>query len=289
MTGMELVVLSGLSGAGKTQAIHALEDMGFYCVDNMPPSLIPKFAEVCVQSRGKLDRVAIVADVRAKDSLQEVLDELDSVASDEFTFRILFLDTDDKTLITRYKETRRKHPLAERSGSTQEAIRRERELLGPIRQRADMVIDTTYLSAGQLREKVISYFSAEGSSPIMVSVMSFGFKYGLPMEADLVFDVRCLPNPFYIPELKEHTGLDAPVRDYVMQFEQSRTLAGKLLELIDYQLPLFIEEGKGQLTVAVGCTGGKHRSVTFAELIYHHLQGKGYRAVVSHRDIAKRK
>ena len=286
---MELVVLSGLSGAGKTQAIHALEDIGYYCVDNMPPSLIPKFADICVQSQGKLDRVAIVADIRAKDSLSEVLEELDSVSSPEFGYRILFLDTDDKTLITRYKETRRKHPLAEQSGTTQAAIQQERELLSPIRRRADMVIDTTFLSAAQLREKIVSYFSAEGSSPLMISVMSFGFKYGLPMEADLVFDVRCLPNPFYIPGLKEHTGLEAPVRDYVMGFEQSQELARRLLELLDYQIPLFMEEGKGQLTIAVGCTGGKHRSVTFAELIYRHLREKQYRCVVSHRDITKNK
>lgn len=286
---MELVVLSGLSGAGKTQAIHALEDIGYYCVDNMPPSLIPKFADICVQSQGKLDRVAIVADIRAKDSLSEVLEELDSVSSPEFGYRILFLDTDDKTLITRYKETRRKHPLAEQSGTTQAAIQQERELLAPIRRRADMVIDTTFLSAAQLREKIVSYFSAEGSSPLMISVMSFGFKYGLPMEADLVFDVRCLPNPFYIPGLKEHTGLEAPVRDYVMGFEQSQELARRLLELLDYQIPLFVEEGKGQLTIAVGCTGGKHRSVTFAELIYRHLREKQYRCVVSHRDITKNK
>ena len=286
---MELVVLSGLSGAGKTQAIHALEDIGYYCVDNMPPSLIPKFADICVQSQGKLDRVAIVADIRAKDSLSEVLEELDSVSSPEFGYRILFLDTDDKTLITRYKETRRKHPLAEQSGTTQAAIQQERELLAPIRRRADMVIDTTFLSAAQLREKIVSYFSAEGSSPLMISVMSFGFKYGLPMEADLVFDVRCLPNPFYIPGLKEHTGLEAPVRDYVMGFEQSQELARRLLELLDYQIPLFMEEGKGQLTIAVGCTGGKHRSVTFAELIYRHLREKQYRCVVSHRDITKNK
>ena len=200
---MEFVVLTGLSGAGKTQGIHALEDMGYYCVDNMPPSLIGKFAEVCTQSQGKLEQVAIVADVRAKESIHELMSELEQVTAPGFTYRILFLDAEDKTLITRYKETRRKHPLAERSTSTQNAIQKERELLEPIRQRANAIIDTTYLSANQLREKMISFFSVEGTSPMVVSVMSFGFKYGLHMEADVVFDVRCLSHPFYIPPLKE--------------------------------------------------------------------------------------
>ena len=286
---MKLVIVTGMSGAGKTVALKMLEDMGYYCVDNLPIPLMEKFAQLVLDSQGKSSQVALGIDIRSGEDLSMLDGILDSWKAEAVPFEILFLDAGDQVLIKRYKETRRSHPLSG-SGRVDQGIRREREKLAFLKRQAGIIIDTSKLLTKELRQELEKIFMEDKSyGNLFVTVLSFGFKYGLPMEADLVFDVRCLPNPFYIPELKEHTGLDAPVRDYVMQFEQSRTLAGKLLELIDYQLPLFIEEGKGQLTVAVGCTGGKHRSVTFAELIYHHLQGKGYRAVVSHRDIAKRK
>ena len=203
-------------------------------------------------------------------------------------YKILFLDASDSVLITRYKETRRRHPLTDMfNGSMEEAIKAERRLLMPARERADYVIDTSLLTAQQLKQKIMGIFSKDSSEGMLVDCTSFGFKYGIPAEADLVFDVRCLPNPFYLENLKYKTGLDQEVQDYVMQFGQSVKLLEKLSDLIDFLLPLYQEEGKSHLVIAVGCTGGKHRSVTFAERIYKHLSDKGLRTTVNHRDIMK--
>ena len=285
---MKFVIITGLSGAGKSRAIDALEDIGFYCVDNMPPSLIPKFAELCYQSEGKISRVAIVTDIRGGDFFVDLFSELDYMKSKNVEYKILFLDASDSVLITRYKETRRRHPLTDMfNGSMEEAIKAERRLLMPARERADYVIDTSLLTAQQLKQKIMGIFSKDSSEGMMVDCTSFGFKYGIPAEADLVFDVRCLPNPFYLENLKYKTGLDQEVQDYVMQFGQSVKLLEKLSDLIDFLLPLYQEEGKSHLVIAVGCTGGKHRSVTFAERIYKHLSDKGLRTTVNHRDIMK--
>ena len=285
---MDFVIVTGLSGAGKSRAVDALEDIGFYCVDNMPPALISKFAELCLQSEGKISRVAIVTDIRGGDLFRGLFAELDAMREKSFEYKLLFLDASDSVLINRFKETRRKHPLiSKNSMSVEDAIRKEREILRPLRERADYVIDTSLTSAQQLRQKIGNLFLDNISDNLLINCMSFGFKYGAPSEADLVFDVRCMPNPYYIDELKTKTGLDQVVRDYVMSFPQSVQLKDKLFDLVDFLIPYFHEEGKSQLVIAVGCTGGKHRSVTFAELLYQHLEERGNKVSVNHRDITK--
>ena len=285
---MDFVIITGLSGAGKSRAIDALEDIGFYCVDNMPPSLIPKFADLCYQSGGKVNRVAIVTDIRGGDFFEDFFQELDYMKSKEVKYKILFLDASDTVLINRYKETRRRHPLTDMfNGSVELAIKAERKILMPARERADYVVDTSLLTAQQLKQKIMGIFSTSNTEGMLIDCVSFGFKYGIPAEADLVFDVRCLPNPFYIDELKLKTGLNKEVRDYVMQSEKSVELLARLTDLVDFLLPMYRDEGKSHLVIAVGCTGGKHRSVTFAENIYKHLSSMGLRTTVNHRDITK--
>lgn len=285
---MQFVIVTGLSGSGKSCAVNALEDIGFYCIDNMPPQLISKFAEISTQSDIKIERVAIVADIRGGElffSLSESIEELKEQGID---VKILFFDAADDILVKRFKETRRKHPLDEVvHGSIRRAVASERDILNSIRAVADYYIDTSYLSTAQLREQINGMFLENAGDSMLVKVMSFGFKYGAPNEADLLFDVRCLPNPFYIPELKHFTGEDSEVSDYVMSFEQSQELLSRLENLIDFLIPLYIQEGKSQLVIAFGCTGGKHRSVTFAEKIYGYLNDKNIRVRKSHRDISK--
>lgn len=286
---MQFVIVTGLSGSGKSGAMNVLEDIGFYCIDNMPPQLIAKFADICLHSEGKLDKVAIAVDIRAGDMFGEIMKSWESIkASNELDVKVLYLEASDEVLVKRYKETRRKHPLdVEFNGSLHKAIEYERQQLNPLREIASYYIDTTYLSTSQLKEQIISIFLEKASDSMMIKVMSFGFKYGATTEADLVFDVRCLPNPYYIQELKPHTGCDNPVRDYVMSFEQSQQLLKKLEDLLDFLIPLYIHEGKSRLVIAFGCTGGKHRSVTFAELISMYLQKKGMCVHKCHRDITK--
>lgn len=285
---MEFVIVTGISGAGKSRAIDALEDIGFYCVDNMPPKLIPKFAEICLQSDGKISRVAIVTDVRGGDLFYDLFAELEDLRNQGCSYHIVFLDCEDAVLKKRYKETRRRHPLMDvADGSIDKAIELERKVLRPARDKANYIIDTSQISAAQLRTRVINLFLKNESSGMVINCMSFGFKYGLPLEADLVFDVRCLPNPFYIEELKKLTGLDKEIKDYVMKWPQSQELAKKLIDMIDYLVPLYADEGKSQLVIAIGCTGGKHRSVTFADLLNEHLIRNGKVSSVTHRDISK--
>jgi len=285
---MELKIVTGMSGAGKTNFVQVLEDMGYYCVDNLPPRLLRSFAGLCMQAENQTDKVAIVMDVRSREVFGDIFEGVSQLLDDRRSARILFLDCEDSVLIRRYKETRRSHPLMGRDRiSIEQALSAERPLLERIRESADYVIDTTYLSAKQLRERVVGIFLDDKNQAMLVNCMSFGFKYGLPREADLVFDVRCLPNPFYLPELKYHTGLEAPVREYVLKWEQTQNLIPKLFDLVDYLLPLYRDEGKTQLTVAVGCTGGKHRSVVFAQLLGEHLQEEKVWYQISHRDIEK--
>lgn len=285
---LEFVIITGMSGAGKSRAIAAMEDIGYYCVDNIPPKLVKTFTDLCMQAHGKIQKVAIVIDARSKEIFGNIFEGIEDFVSGQNGFKILFLDCDDATLIQRYKETRRSHPLMDGEiTSIEEAIAAERELLKKIRSSADYIIDTTYLSVNQLREKVVGIFLDDTKQSMLVNCMSFGFKYGLPKEADLVFDVRCLPNPFYVPELKNLTGLDAPVREYVLKWEQAQNLIPKLFDLVDYLLPLYCNEGKTQLTIAIGCTGGKHRSVVFAQLVAEHMQELQMRYTISHRDIPK--
>jgi UPF0042 nucleotide-binding protein len=283
---MEFVIITGISGAGKSRAANAFEDMGFYCVDNMPPSLIQKFAEICAQSNGNISKVAFVTDVRGGSLFESLFVEIDKLRQSNFDFKLLFLDASDETIVKRYKETRRKHPLDNLFGSVTEAIANERRILQPVRERADYIIDTTNLSLAQLRDRITTIF-AEGNKKdnIIVNCMSFGFKFGIPIDADLVFDVRCFPNPFYIDELKPLTGLDEKVRDYVFSFKETNEFMDKLYDMIDFLLPFYIAEGKTHLTISIGCTGGKHRSVAMSEKLCDHINDKGYYAVVSHRDI----
>ena len=280
---MKTLIISGLSGAGKSKAASYLEDAGYYIVDNMPAAMILKFAEF---ARGThYERVALVYDVRNATSYTElfgVLDQLKTLCE----CRLLFLDAAPKTIIKRYKETRRRHPLAGKADTLEEAVYKEQELLSPVRARADVVIDTTDLSTAQLQQEMLHRF-AEDSGGMSVTVTSFGFKHGLPLEADLVFDVRCLPNPYYQEELRHKTGLDAPVSDYVFSFKASQGLLDHIRDLLSYALPLYAEEGKTSLTIAVGCTGGHHRSVAMAHRLAASTREAGYPTIETHRDIAR--
>lgn len=286
---MELLIVTGMSGAGKSQAANALEDMGFYCVDNIPPSIIPSFVDLSSRSGDELNKMAIVTDVRGGNMFSEISDVLDDLKSRSINFKILFLDASDEILIRRYKENRRKHPLASNAGiSITQAVEKERNMLKKIRSTADYVVDTSYISISQLKEKLSNIFFGCVGGALKIQCKSFGFKYGSDTEADLVIDVRCLPNPFYIEELKNKTGLDSEVRAYVMDSADSREFYNRLIGFIDCSVPLYAKEGKSQLIIAFGCTGGKHRSVTFAELISAHLKEQKYNCITVHRDIQKR-
>ena len=285
---MDFLIVTGLSGAGKSRAVDALEDIGFYCIDNIPPKLISKFGEIALQSQGKLSKVAVVTDVRGGEMFNGFIEELELLQGLHIQFKLLFLDCNSQVLMRRYKETRRKHPLIDdKNVSIEQSIILERELLLQARERADYIIDTTNLSAMQLKERIGNIFLDNISNSMLINCMSFGFKHGAPIEADLVFDVRCLPNPFYIDDLKYKTGLEAEVNEYVMAWPQSVELLVRLKDMIDFLIPLYLSEGKSQLTISIGCTGGKHRSVTFAEKLYAHLSDQGKKVAVNHRDILK--
>lgn len=284
---MKFIIVTGLSGAGKTQVVKAFEDMGNFCVDNMPPQLIPKFAEVYHRSANPHDCAALVCDIRGRDMFNDLAGSLDELSELGYEYEILFLEASDETLIRRYKETRRMHPLSE-GGRIIDGIRRERRVLNAVKEKAGRIIDTTMLSATQLRQQINAVYGSETEvGKMMVHVMSFGFKYGIPLDSDLVFDVRFLPNPFYIPELKEHTGLETCIRDYVMASEVSGEFLAKLADMIEFLIPQYIKEGKSQLVIAIGCTGGHHRSVTIAEALCSEVKNSGHNAMVSHRDITK--
>ena len=286
---MEILIISGLSGAGKSSAATYLEDMGYFTMDNVPADIVLRFAAFCAQSDGRYDRVALVSDIRSDDGdFSGLLDVMDRLKQGGDVCRLLFVTADLETIIKRYKETRRRHPLMAGGMSIEQAMRREEELLRPLRERADVVIDTTQMPAAKLRNELYRIFgdkSARGK--LSVNVMSFGYKYGIPLEADLVFDVRFLPNPFYVPALKQKTGMDSEVYDYVFSFAQTRTFVEKLEGLLSFLLPLYAEEGKSTLVIAVGCTGGHHRSVSVARCLTAYLSGLGYPAFENHRDITR--
>jgi len=285
---MQFVVVTGLSGAGKSYAMNVLEDIGFYCIDNMPPKLITKFGQICVDSEEKYSKVAIAVDIRAGDMFTEIAQSCRELSKMDINIKILYLEATNEVIIKRYKETRRKHPLDLQFNSClSKAIAFERDQLNELREMSDYYLDTSYLSNAQLKEQIVNIFLAHSSDSMVVKVMSFGFKYGATAEADLIFDVRCLPNPYYIPDLKEHTGQEECVQNYVMSFEQSKKLLDKICDLIDFLIPLYIHEGKSQLVIAFGCTGGKHRSATFTELLSKHLLEKDLKVIKTHRDIEK--
>lgn len=285
---MELVIVTGMSGAGKSVAANALEDIGFYCIDNMPPSLIKPVVELSRRGQDGLNKVAIVTDIRTGKMFDDLIPTLDEIANAGIEYKLLFLDAENQKLVTRYKETRRCHPMAVGNRiSMLEAVENERKMLAPLKMRADYIIDTTITSTSAFKERITTLFLGNLSRGMTVQCMSFGFKYGCVSEADIVFDVRCLKNPFYVPELKHLTGLDKPVSEFVLSSPEAQGLKERLLSLIDYTVPLYCKEGKSQLVIAIGCTGGKHRSVAFAELIHKHLAEQNYNTAVTHRDIDK--
>lgn len=286
---MQFVIITGLSGSGKSQAVNILEDMGFFCIDNMPPQLIPKFAELCLENQ-TIEKAAIVTDIRGGSFFLELKENIDSIRIPGITVELLFVSASHDIIRQRYKETRRKHPLLDiAGGDIDKAIDAETDILQPLSEAADYHVDTTLMSTTKLRETMRNFFIEDVSETLLINIMSFGFKYGSPAEADLVFDMRCLPNPYYVPELKHKTGLDEDVRAFVMKHEVAITLRDKLHDMIDFLLPQYIAEGKAQLEIAIGCTGGKHRSVTFAENLYAHLLENGYKVRVLHRDIDRGK
>ena len=288
---MNLLIVTGMSGSGKSSVMDVMEDIGYYCIDNIPPKLIPQFVDLCRKSDTGMEKVAVAVDIRTGDMFAEIFRAWQTLKSEaDVDLKVLFIEANDEVLIKRYKETRRKHPLDEKfNGNLHEAIQYEREQLSTLREIADYYIETSGLTAAQLKEQVKQIFLEHRSDSLIIKVMSFGFKYGVSTESDLVFDVRCLPNPYYVEELRNHTGTESCVRDYVMGFEESQKLYEKITDLIDYLVPLYIREGKSQLVIAFGCTGGKHRSVTFAELIAKHLLAQDYRVQRYHRDITKDK
>ena len=286
---MEFMIVSGLSGAGKSTVMSILEDVGFFCVDNLPPVLIPKFAELCLAGTGAYERVAMACDIRGGENFDGLFEALDTLKEMQFSYKILFLEADTKTIIKRYQETRRAHPLMADGSNLVQAVERERLAMEKVRARADFVIDTTALSTKKLRDQVLDTCTPgrERRFEMSISVTSFGFKYGIPLEADLVFDVRFLPNPFYVEQLRSQTGLDAGVRDYVFQFPQTGKFMEKLKSMIDFLLPQFVEEGKSALVIAIGCTGGHHRSVAITHALAEHIQAQGYAVGENHRDMTR--
>ncbi|WP_130837752.1 RNase adapter RapZ [Lachnoclostridium sp. Marseille-P6806] len=285
---MQIVVVTGMSGGGKMTAIKMLEDQGFYCVDNLPVRLIDKFMDLMAAPGSEITRVCIGIDVRSDGSFDYVLDVLNALKEKGYDYQILFMDASDEVLIKRYKESRRAHPVAP-NGRVEEGIAREREILRVIKEQADYVFDTSNLLTRELKAELIKIFQENKDyNSLIVSVMSFGFKYGIPADADLVFDVRFLPNPYYIDSMKHLTGDDAPVRDYVLSFPQTQEFLHKLIDMIRYLIPYYVKEGKNQLVIAVGCTGGQHRSVTLANELYRELKDHGaYGLNLFHRDEKK--
>ena len=281
---MQFVIVTGMSGAGKSTLLSIFEDLGYYCVDNLPPKLVQNLADLCAEAGSGIDKVALGIDIRGQKRFNELFCGLKALEYRHISYSIAFLEAGDEVLLNRYKETRRNHPL---NRDVALGLAEERELLAPIKERATYIIDTSMLLVRQFKEKIIEIFVENKDFGLMVHVQSFGFKYGLPMLADLVFDVRFLPNPFYVKELKELTGLDEPVRSFVMESEVSQKFLNDLGDMLLFLLPHYIKEGKNQLVVAIGCTGGKHRSVSIARGIHDILQAAGHSLVINHRDVSK--
>ena len=287
---MELLIVSGLSGAGKSVAMNALEDIGYFCIDNIPAGLLPSITAFSKAGGNQLERVALSMDVRGCRSREQIETALQQLDDQKTPYKILFLDAPDDVLMRRYSETRRRHPISIADGiSTRDAFLKERQILQPLKDRADYTINTGLLSTSQNKERICDLFNQNGGakSAMRLTVMSFGFKYGIPPEADMVLDVRCLPNPFYVPELKHKTGLDQEVVDFVMSHPEAQELLHRYENFLQYALPLYVKEGKSQLTIAVGCTGGKHRSITFVRKLAEYCTSLGYEPGVQHRDAVR--
>ena len=283
---MRFIIVTGLSGAGKSEATNALEDMGYFCVDNLPPKLIKKFAEVCKQSKGSIDKVALVMDIRGGIFFDDLFESLSELSKEQFQYEILFLDTSDEVLVKRFKEKRRSHPLAP-GGRVITGIELERQKLREVKNKADVIIDTSKYAIKDLREEMARKFGDEEmpEKQMAITILSFGFKYGIPVDSDLVFDVRFIPNPFYIPELKPFSGNDEPVKNYVMEQTETQTFLQKANDMFEFLIPNYQKEGKRQLIISIGCTGGRHRSVAIANSIYETLRANNHDVYVEHRDI----
>lgn len=287
MEEFRLVIISGMSGAGKTQVSRHMEDLGYFCVDNLPPMFIPKFAELCTHSAGSVHKVALVVDTRGREFFDKMIHVLDSMDEKGQKYEMIFMEASDATIIRRYKESRRRHPLAPNSRII-EGIAKERMMLEPVRTRATHIIDTTDMKKSSLKEKIIRWFGSNSESGTMnITVVSFGFKYGMPMDADMVLDVRFLPNPYYIDSMRQKSGAVQEVAEYIWKWPVTREFSAKLNDLVEFLVPNYIKEGKSQLVIAIGCTGGMHRSVFIANRIYQMLRNKGYRVNIEHRDVLK--
>ena len=284
----DVVIITGMSGSGRTQAMHVFEDMGYFCIDNLPPRLILQLAEIVGINAGVGRHLAVTSDLRSQGLFDELLDAIQTLREHEMTCKVVFLEASDEVLIRRYSENRRRHPLAKRGESTADAIQRERVALADIRDRADMVIDTSRLRTSALRTRLRRAFSELTDQQLMdVNVFSFGFKHGMPVEADLMIDVRFLPNPFYDPEMRSLTGLDKKVSDFVLEHPKTKEFLTAWFQLLDAVMPGYIAEGKPQLSIAIGCTGGQHRSVAIAEATARYLERQQYHVSTSHRDLPK--
>ena len=283
---MRFIIVTGLSGAGKSEATNALEDMGYFCVDNLPPKLIKKFAEVCKQSKGSIDKAALVMDIRGGIFFDDLFESLSELSKEQFQYEILFLDTSDEVLVKRFKEKRRSHPLAP-GGRVITGIELERQKLRDVKDKADVIIDTSKYAIKDLREEMARKFGDKEmpEKQMAITILSFGFKYGIPVDSDLVFDVRFIPNPFYIPELKPFSGNDEPVKNYVMEQTETQTFLEKANDMFEFLIPNYQKEGKRQLIISIGCTGGRHRSVAIANSIYEALRANNHDVYIEHRDI----
>ena len=281
---MEFLIITGLSGAGKSRAADVCEDLDYYCVDNLPAALMTRFAELCLATRGRYEKVALVMDSRSAADCRELTASIDELTAKGLKSRILYVEADTPTLVNRYKESRRPHPLAQLDDTIVQAVEREKEFLAPLRDRADFIVDTSHMTLGRLQEAICDLLEPN-KSYLRVNVTSFGFKYGIPTEADLVFDVRCLPNPYYEADLKDLSGLDKPVSDFIFRFENAQKFLEKLLDLITFLLPQYLEEGRHVLNIAVGCTGGRHRSVAMAKALADGLKDRGCTVRLVHRDL----
>lgn len=283
---MEFLIISGMSGAGKSQAADILEDMGYYCVDNMPLALLPRFAELCLASRGRYDHVALVTDVRERESVDGLLPALDGLWDMGLEYRILYIEADVPTIVRRYKSSRRPHPMQEPGGTIDDAVRREARALEPVRERADYIINTSGLTTAMLQSRIRELLGS-ADKRFSVTVTAFGYKYGLPLDADLVFDVRFLPNPYYVSELRPLSGLDEGVARFVLDRDETREFMDRLTALLDFVMPLYAEEGRYTLHIAIGCTGGRHRSVAVADSLARRLSEKSGNVTAAFRDIEK--
>ena len=283
---ISFVIITGISGAGKSEAMKAFEDLGYFCVDNLPPVLLPKFAELCAQSEGRINRIALVVDIRGGAFFDSLFSSLTMLEETGYTYEILYLEAEDEVLIRRFKESRRRHPLAG-EGRIADGIKEEKSRLEKLKGKASMIIDTSNITVRQLREKITARFSqVNETQKILISIVSFGFGHGIPLDADLIFDVRFLPNPYYVDSLRELDGNYQEVADYVLKWPITAKLLAKLYDFVEFLIPQYINEGKLQLVIGIGCTGGRHRSVTIANQLREFLKAKGYKALVEHRDIS---